>query len=165
MSNKISVPSRSRKTLDSVEGSLMIGRRAVIEGTGTPPAVKVSGTIYCEGDNTFECNVSAKSLEAEDNVTIQGDLEIENDVEVEDGHLEVHGKMNAKRVDVDAVLYVSGDLTVEEVDVGGSLKVDGNVKAEDIDVGGTFKAEGEVKAGNIDVGGSVSIESEQTSQS
>jgi len=159
VNSKVSVPSRSRKTLDFVEGNLVIGRRAVIDGTGTPPTVKVSGTIYCEGDNTFECNVSAENLEAEDNVTIHGNLEIENDVKVEDGHLEVHGKMTAKRVDIDAVLYVSNDLTVEKVDVGGSLKVDGNVKAENIDAGGSFKAQGEVEAEKIDVGGSVSIES------
>ncbi|MBE0519904.1 hypothetical protein IBX35_02550, partial [Candidatus Bathyarchaeota archaeon] len=52
MNNKISVPSRSKKTVDFVEGDLVVGRRAVIDGTGTPPTLKVSGTVYCEGDNT-----------------------------------------------------------------------------------------------------------------
>ena len=160
MSRKISVPSRSKTTLDFVEGDLLVGRRAVIDGTGTPPTVKVSGTVYCEGDNIFDCNLSAENLEAEDNVTVHGDLEIENDIKVEDGRLEVYGKMTAKRVDIDAALYVTKDLAVEKVDIGGSLKVDGNVKAEDIDVGGSFKARGEVETEKIDVGGSVSIESQ-----
>jgi len=132
MNRKTSVPPRSKMTLGFVEGDLAIGRRAIIDGSGTPPAVKVSGTVYCEGDNTFECNLSAENLEAEDDVTIHGDLETENYVKVEDGRLEVYGKMTGKSADVDCALYVTGDLAVQTVDVGGSLKVEGNAKAEDV---------------------------------
>ncbi|NIV44866.1 hypothetical protein GWN49_08355, partial [Candidatus Bathyarchaeota archaeon] len=89
-------------TLDFVEGDLIIGRGATIDGSGTPPTVKVSGTVYCEGDNIFECNLSAENLEAEDDVTIHGDLETRKYVEVEDGRLEVHGKMTGNRADVDS---------------------------------------------------------------
>jgi hypothetical protein len=37
MSRKTSVPSRSKMTLDFVEGDLIIGRGATIDGSGTPP--------------------------------------------------------------------------------------------------------------------------------
>jgi len=60
MNNKTSVPSRSTTTLDFVKGELVLGKHAVIDGTGKPPTVKVSGTVYCEGYNSFECNLSAE---------------------------------------------------------------------------------------------------------
>ena len=159
MRNRTSVPAKSRTTLDAVEGDLVVGEHAVIDGTGTPPTVKVSGTIYCEGDNTFKCNLSAENLESEDEVVIDGDLEVGNNVEIEDGCLEVHGKMTAKRIDVNAAIRVKKDLAVEEVDVGGSTQVDGNLTAGNVDVGGSMKVDGAATAKNVDVGGSVSIQS------
>jgi len=159
MNSKISVPPRSTLTLDFVDGDLNVGARAVVRGTGSPAAVKAGGTVYCEEDVNFECSLSARSLEAEGNITIHGDLIIEEDVEVSDGRLEVHGKMTANHIDVEEALYVSDDLTTDEVDVGGSLQVDGNVKAEDIDVGGSFRVKGESEIDNVDVGGSMHTES------
>jgi cytoskeletal protein CcmA (bactofilin family) len=165
MNNKISVPSRSTVTLDFVDGDLNVGSHAVVEGTGSPPTVRVSGTVYCEEEATFECNLQAGSLEAEDNVTIRGDLTVEDDVDVSDGRLEVHGKMTANHIDVDEALYVNEDLTADNVDVGGSLQVDGNVKVADINVGGSFKAKGEVETENVDIGGIMTTESKVNIQS
>lgn len=152
MNNKISVPPRSTETLDIVNGDLLMGRNAIVKGTGTPPKLKVSGTVRCEGGNILECDLSTENLEAEENVIIHGNLEVEDTVEVENGRLEVYGKMTAKHIDIDEALFVSKDLVTREVDVGGSLRVDGAVQAEDIDVGGTFEAKGEVTVGQIDVG-------------
>jgi cytoskeletal protein CcmA (bactofilin family) len=45
-------------------------------------------------------------------VTVHGDLEIMDDVEVEDGSLNVYGNMTAKNVDVDDTLYVSKSFSV-----------------------------------------------------
>ena len=50
---------------------------STVKGTGNPPTVKVNGTVYCEGHDTFECTLSAKELNAEDSVTVQGDLEVD----------------------------------------------------------------------------------------
>jgi predicted acyltransferase (DUF342 family) len=162
MNSKVSIPSRSTITLDIVDADLVVGKNAIIKGTGTPPKVKVLGTVYCEGGGIFEhthtifeCDLTARRLEAEQDVTINGNLDIEDKVEVEDGRLEVYGKMAAKLVDVGKALFVSKDLTSKEIDIGGSLKVDGTVTAEGIDVGGSFKAQGEVKAKEIDVGGGI----------
>lgn len=159
MNSKISAPPRSTLTLDFVDGDLNVGARAVVRGTGSPAAVKAVGTVYCEEDVNFECSLSARNLEAEGNITIHGDLIIEEDVKVSDGRLEVHGKMTTNHIDVEEALYVSEDLTADEVDVGGSLQVDGNVKAEDIDVGGSFRVKGETEVDNVDVGGSMHTES------
>jgi hypothetical protein len=49
MNSKISIPSRSTITLDIVDADLVVGKNAIIKGTGTPPKVKVLGTVYCEG--------------------------------------------------------------------------------------------------------------------
>ncbi|MCJ7719660.1 hypothetical protein MUO69_07010 [Candidatus Bathyarchaeota archaeon] len=54
MNSKISIPSRSTITLDIVDTDLVVGKNAIIKGTGTPPKVKVLGTVYCEGDGIFE---------------------------------------------------------------------------------------------------------------
>ena len=54
MNNKISVPQRSTLTLDSVDGDLIVGSRAVVKGTGSPATVKVTGTVYSEEDVVFE---------------------------------------------------------------------------------------------------------------
>lgn len=159
MSNKVSIPSRSTVTLDIVDGDLVIGRNALVKGMGTPPKLKVSSTVYCEGDNVLECDLSAENLEADGNLAIRGDLTVENKVEIEDGCLEIYGNMSAKHIDIDKALFVNKDLVSEEIDIGGSLRVDGAVKAECIDVGGSFKARGEVNTSKIDVGGSLSIES------
>jgi cytoskeletal protein CcmA (bactofilin family) len=146
--------------LGNVDGDLEVGEHAVVKGTGTPSAIKVEGTICCAGHNKFECNVTAESLEAEGNVTVHGDLDVKENVEVEDGSLEVYGKMNAQDIDVDDKLYVSIDLHAEDIDVGGSLNVDGRVEAEKIDVGGTFETKGRLKAKSIDVGGTVLADAE-----
>lgn len=153
MSSKISIPSRTTVTLDSVDGDLEIGKHTIVNAHGTPATLKVAGTVHCEGDNTFECTLVAANLEAEGSVVIHGDLQIEHDVEVEDGSLEVHGVMNAEDVDVDETLYVGKDLAVSEADVGGSLRTGGNIKAQEIDVGGTLETKGELAAEEIDVGG------------
>ena len=115
MNSKTSIPLESTTTLDFVKGDLTVGEHSIIKGTGKPPTVKVSGTIYCEGDNTFEGNILAENLEAQDNVTIHGDLQVENNVEVEGGRLEVYGDMTARHIDVDESLYVNKDLTVGEI--------------------------------------------------
>ena len=159
MNNRISVPPRSTLTLDFVDGDLTVGARAVVKGTGSPSTVKVAGTVFCEEDVNFECSLSARNLEAEDDVTIHGDLVIEETAEVSDGRLEVRGNMTARTVEVDDALYVSEDLTATKVDVGGSIHVDGNVKADDVDVGGSFHAKGEANIDSIDVGGSMHADS------
>ena len=107
MSDRTSVPSRSMVTLCNVNGDLEVGRHATVRGSSSPPKVTVSGTVHCEGDDTFECSLSAESLEAEDNVIVHGDLEIRDKVEVEDGSLEVKGNMTATKADVDNTLCVS----------------------------------------------------------
>ena len=91
MNEKTSVPARSRMTLGSVEGDLLVNSHAVVVGTGTPPILKISGTVYCEGNNTFECNLFADRLLANDDVTVNGNLAIAHEVKVEDGHLKVFG--------------------------------------------------------------------------
>ena len=78
--DKISVPPRSTLTLDSVDGDLETCKHATVKGTEPNATLKVSGTVYCEGDNNYECNLSAHSLQAEDNVTIHGDLEVTGDI-------------------------------------------------------------------------------------
>ncbi len=153
------VPAKSTVTLNVVEGDLEVGRRAVVKGEGVPPKVRVSGTVYVEGDCIFECSLYAENLDGEDDVTVYGDLEVGSRVSIEDGRLVVSGNMTAKRVDVDRSLRVRKDFKVGEVDVGGSLEVDGATTARRIDVCGAFKAEGEVKAESMDVGGSVRIRS------
>lgn len=159
MNKNISIPSHQTVTLDVVEGNLSLGRHATVKGVGNSLVLKVSGAIFCEGNNVFECYVSAKALESDGNVTVHGDLIVEGEVEVEDGWLEVHGNMSAKSIDIDYALRVSGNLITEEVDVGGSIKVEGNAKAKEIEAGGSFESKGETAAEKIDVGGSVSVES------
>jgi len=70
----MSVPARSTITLDVVNGDLTLGQDATVKGTENPQAIKVNGTIYCEGLDTFECNVTAEGFEAEEKVTIHGNL-------------------------------------------------------------------------------------------
>lgn len=160
MVGKIFVPSRAKQKLSVVEGDLTIGRDAVIEGSGTPPVVKVLGSVYCEGRNIFEGSLEAEVFEGEYDVWIHGNLTVRRSIELEDGHLEVNGNVTAGRVDIGSALYIDGDLHVEEVDIGGSLRVYGQVDSKEIDVGGSFEAKGRVKAERVDVGGNVSIESE-----
>ncbi len=73
MGDNLSVPARSTITLDVVNGDLTLGQDATVKGTENPQAIKVNGTIYCEGLDTFECNVTAEGFEAEE-VTIHGNL-------------------------------------------------------------------------------------------
>jgi len=82
MGDTMSVPARSTITLDVVNGDLTLDQDATAKGTGNPQTTKVNGTNYCEGLNTFECNVTAEGFEAEEKVTIHGDLEIKVKVEV-----------------------------------------------------------------------------------
>ncbi len=70
----MSVPARSTITLDVVNGDLTLGQDATVKGTENPQAIKVNGTIYCEGLDTFECNVTAEGFEAEEKVSIHGNL-------------------------------------------------------------------------------------------
>jgi len=70
----MSVPARSPITLDVVNGDLTLGQDATVKGTENPQAIKVNGTIYCKGLDTFECNVTAEGFEAEEKVTIHGNL-------------------------------------------------------------------------------------------
>ena len=158
MRNRTSVPSRNTATLSIVDGDLIVERYAVVKGTGTPPTVKVTGSVHCEGHDTFECNLSAENIESEDDIVIQGDLDVKGEVVAEDGRLEVHGNLRATRVDVDDALYVGKDLTVNEVDVGGLLDINGNIGAHEIDVGGSLRVRGKAKADEVDVGGSLAIE-------
>jgi hypothetical protein len=74
MGDNLSVPARSTITLDVVNGDLTLGQDATVKGTENPQAIKVNGTIYCEGLDTFECNVTAEGFEAEEEVTIHGNL-------------------------------------------------------------------------------------------
>jgi hypothetical protein len=85
MSNKTSIPSRTTVTLDAVNGDLEIGRHTVVNAHGTSATLRVSGTVHCEGDNTFECTLLAENLEAEGSIVIRGNLQVEDAVEVEDG--------------------------------------------------------------------------------
>ena len=112
------VPSGGAVTLKSVEGDLEVGRHATIKGE----KVTISGTVYCEGNCTFEGSLSAENLEGEDDITINGDLDISDRVSIEDGHLTVLGSLKAKRVEVDHGLRVGKNFEVEEVDVGGSWR-------------------------------------------
>lgn len=70
----MSVPARSTITLAVVNGDLTLGQDATVKGTENPQAIKVNGTIYCEGLDTFECNVTAEGFEAEEKATIHGNL-------------------------------------------------------------------------------------------
>jgi cytoskeletal protein CcmA (bactofilin family) len=160
---RTTVPPRSKRALDNVEGDLVVGRETIVSGTGTPAIVRVSGTVYCEGENLFECSLMADRLEAEGDLLIRGDLTITNDIQVEDGEMVVYGSLAAKDVDVDASLVLSKDLQAENIDVGGSLKVDGKVKGENIDAG-SFMARGSAEIDRVDVGGSVTIDSEANIQ-
>jgi hypothetical protein len=74
MGDNMSVPARSPITLDVVNGDLTLGQDATVKGTENPQAIKVNGTIYCEGLDTFECNMTAEGFEAEEKVTIHGNL-------------------------------------------------------------------------------------------
>ena len=120
MGNETSIPSHNTVTLGLVEGDLEVGSHTIIKGSGIPPAVVVSGTVYCEGHNVFECSLKAESLEAEDSVTVYGDLEVQEDIEVEQGSLKVRGKLRAGEIEVDNAIFVVGDLAAQEVDVGGN---------------------------------------------
>ena len=44
-----------------VEGDLIVGRNAVVSGSGTRATVKVLGAVYCHGDDLFGCDLSQKS--------------------------------------------------------------------------------------------------------
>ncbi|MCK4497946.1 hypothetical protein KAU25_01975 [Candidatus Bathyarchaeota archaeon] len=158
MSGRV-VASGSKATLSTVEGDLEVGRRAVVQGEGSPPKISVSGTVYTEDDCLFECGLSAENLDGEGDLTIEGDLEIRNRVSLDDGRLDVQGNMKAQRVDVGKSLRTKGDLEANYVDVGGKLDVGGETTAKKIDVGGAFTSKGRTKAENIDVGGSVEVES------
>jgi cytoskeletal protein CcmA (bactofilin family) len=164
MDDRTNVPSGARTTLDTVEGDLTVGRHAVISGSGPSAEVKVQGTIYCQGNDLFECSVSAERLEAEGDLVVRGNMTIAEDVQVEDGRVEVSGNLTSGRVDVDESLYVGQSLQADKVDVGGSLKVDGKVKIASVDVGGSFVARGDAEIGKVDVGGSVRLESESSIQ-
>jgi len=74
MGDNMSVPARSTITLDVVNGDLTLGQDATVKGTENPQRIKVNGTIYYEGLDTFECNVTAEEFEAEEKVTIHGNL-------------------------------------------------------------------------------------------
>jgi len=76
MNSNVSIPAHQTSTLDVVEGNLSLGKHATVKGMGKPSSLKVSGTIYCEGDNIFECNLSARSLEADGDVTVYGNLTV-----------------------------------------------------------------------------------------
>jgi cytoskeletal protein CcmA (bactofilin family) len=165
MPKATTVPARSTVALDVVEGDLQIGERAIVKGTGTPPKVKVLGIVNCQGHCVFECNLQAEGLEAENDVIVKGNLEIENSIKVEDGFLEVDGNITARRIDVEKRLSAGGDLKAEEVDVGGTLQVKGVTATQKIDVGGRFIGNGEVKTSYIDVGGSVIVESKVEAKS
>lgn len=153
------VPQKSTVTLSSVDGDLEVGRGAVVKGEGSPPKVMVTGTVYVEGDCVFDCNLTAENLNGEDDVSVKGDLEVRNRVNIDDGRLVVSGNMKAERVDVDKSLRVDKDFQFDDVDVGGRLEVNGSTIGRKIDVGGTFEARGEVSVESIDVGGSVRIDS------
>jgi cytoskeletal protein CcmA (bactofilin family) len=157
VNSKTSIPSRSTVILDTVNGDLELGRHTTVKASKAQATVTVLGMVYCEGDDVFECSLSAENLEAEGTVGIQGDLEIKGTVEVEDGSLEVYGNMTAEKIDVDRTLYVKENFTGTDVDVGGSMEVEGNAKAENIEVGGTFDAKGAVTAESIEVGGSLTV--------
>ncbi len=159
LGEKVVIPSRSSMTLDTVNGDLRLGKGAIVNGIKPDATVEVDGRVYCEGDNTFKCSLKAERFDADGDVTIYGDLEITDTIEVEDGRLEVYGKFVAERVNIDEALYVSKDAQAKEVDVGGSVKIDGNAQIKEVDVGGSLKVKGELEAESIDVGGSVSAES------
>jgi cytoskeletal protein CcmA (bactofilin family) len=151
MSSRLKVAPRSREKLDFVDGDLVLGNQAIVEAIGTSSLVKVSGTVYCEGQNTIEGSLVAERLVAEDDVTVRGDLSVADEARVEEGYLRVQGKMTAKRVDIDASLYVESDLKAERIGVCGSLKVNGKVEGESVDCCGSFDAKGEVRVSKVDV--------------
>lgn len=165
MASKVTAPSHTTLTVETVDGDMEIGKHVIVRGTGSPPTVRVNGTVYCEGHDTFECALSAKELNAEDSVTVQGDLNVDGDVEVEDGRLTVYGNMTAKSADVGNAVYVTKDLSVDEIEVGGSLKVEGKARIDNVEVGGSFEAKGEVTADKIEVGGSLSADAKVDAKS
>lgn len=154
------VPRGSTATFKSVEGDLEVSRHAVVKGEGSPPEVEVSGTIYVNDDCVFDCNLSGENLEGEGEVTVKGNVEIRNRIDVDDGRLHVSGNLSAKRACIGRSLKVEKDLKVDRVDVGGKLEVGGKTEALTIDVGGKFVANGLVKTKSIDVGGAVRVDAE-----
>src|SRR4030043_116678 len=125
MTGRITAPSNTTMTLDEVNGDLEIGKHVTVKGTGSPPTVKVNGTVYCEGHDTFECTLSAKELEAEDSVTVQGDLEVK-------------GEVTADSIEVGGSLSVDAKVEADNIDIGGTARVGGG-RIQHIDVGGTFE--------------------------
>jgi len=80
MSDEKFVPARSTVTLGVVNGDLTVGAHATVKGAGSPPAIRVNGTIYCEGHNTFEGNVTVEGFEAEERAIVRGDLDVNGNV-------------------------------------------------------------------------------------
>lgn len=169
----MTVPRRSKSTLDHVEGDLDVERDATVYAKDK--LVTVDGRAETEGAVIFEGGLKAAELHGSDgDIDIRGDLEVRDGVRVSDGSLHVSGSLTASAVDVDRHLEVLGSttartleagsriaihgtLTAESVEVGGSLEVLGNAEVTDIEVGGSVRIAEQVKAKLIDVGGSVRV--------
>jgi predicted acyltransferase (DUF342 family) len=154
MKSNVSVPPGGVITIGDVDGDLEVGRRATVKASAPQSKIIVKGRVYCAGDDTFEASLQAEGFEAEQDVVVLGDLEVTDEVEVDDGRLEVYGNMIAEDVDISDMLHVHKNLKVTKVDVGGRLRVEGTVSSRYVDVGGAFESEGEVVGDKIDVGGS-----------
>jgi len=147
MQKVVSVPQNSTATLGSVEGDLHVGEGSTIKAEEGLERITVSGFVRCEGDCSFECGLTAESLDGRDgNILIRGDLSVSASIRIREGELHVAGNLLAKTMDVDKRVIVGKDLSVEKIDVGGSLEVAGITKALDLDVGGSYKASGSLKA-------------------
>ena len=150
------VANGEHKVIGHVVGDLIVGNNAIIDVEDQQ--LKVTGCIRCKGSAVFNGNILANEFAAEDGkIRVNGNMEIANKVEIEDGSLFVDGTLIANTVNVDNELDISDTLKAKDVSVGGKLHVEQRLEAYHVSVGGSLLVEGETFAQTLSVGGTINI--------
>ncbi len=157
MAEDLRVEQGKTAEVDIVEGNLTMGAGSRISPKSQDKVV-VKGIATFEGSCEVLSDMEAGGVEGEEGrVHVQGDLVVQNSIELDDGELVVGGLVSARDIDVGRRLVISKDLRCTAVDVGGSLEVGGDTETEDVSVGGSVSVQGRLKARGLDVGGSVKV--------
>ena len=156
----VTVSRGNSRVLNRVEGDLRV-EDATLSSDSSDNTIYVTGSTFCSGDCTFNCNLKTESLEGQDgDIIVEGNLEVGHLIRIRDGKLRCGTNLSAERVDVDKRVDVSGNVNLKSMDVDGSVNIEGDIQSTSINVGGGFKAKGKVNSEKLDVGGSAEIGSE-----
>jgi cytoskeletal protein CcmA (bactofilin family) len=146
-----------KRELGQVDGNLVL-HDTKVRSSEPRRVIRVTGITDCSGDCSFESSLATSELRGKGgDITVDGDLNVDGNIRIMRGELEVIGDLTSNKMEVDRRAFVYGNMTVESAKVGGSLRVKGKSKATQVDVGDTFKAESDVEVDEIDVGGTVKV--------